>query len=308
MPDLLDKGLYAPELPPETEVAIKISDRYVTIQDATEGYEYSIYDENYKLLDGGFYDNPDISIREALDNIISDDLLKPGFDPDLEIYYRRPIQGEVYIGDVPEDIDYDDFMEKVEAVEQTEMASIREKAVEREDNPDKSNIVADFRAKTEEMYNPIKSQRPLEIEETVAAFAQAEIEEYGMDARIVDVVLSGSRCRGLEGEGSDLDMVIEYTGTAREDDMFAVLNEAGLKIEGVSVDINPIKGDKTGILETYLPQEEQYLTEKAEQVQDRAEFEKPEKERQTVIEGKAYEQSQKGSKCSSERGRNRIKG
>lgn len=282
MPDLLDKGIYAPELPLETEVAIKISDRYVTIQDSTEGYEYSIYNEDYRLLDGGFYENTDISIREALDNIISDELLKPGFDSQLEIYYRRPIQGEVYIGDVPEDIDYEDFMEKVEAVEQAEVASIRGKVVEREENPDKSNIVADFRAKTEEMYHPIKSQRPSEIEEAVAAFAQAEIEEYGMDAQIVNVVLSGSRCRGLEGEGSDLDMVIEYTGTAREDDMFAVLNEAGLKIEGVSVDINPIKEDKTGTLETYLPQVESYLSEKAEKMQDRAEFEKPEKERQAL--------------------------
>jgi putative nucleotidyltransferase domain protein (fragment) len=78
----------------------------------------------------------------------------------------------------------------------------------------------------------------------------------------VDVVVSGSRCRGLEKAGSDLDVVVEYKGREHEDDLFNAFNEDGLMIGGVKVDINPITEGKTGTLATYLPGVESYLAEK----------------------------------------------
>ena len=67
-----------------------------------------------------------------------------------------------------------------------------------------------------------------EIEETVWAIAQAEIIENDLDARIQAVRVYGSRTRdGLYKEDSDVDVVIAYEGTVREDDLFSVLNEAG---------------------------------------------------------------------------------
>ena len=87
------------------------------------------------------------------------------------------------------------------------------------------------------------------------------------DAKIVDVVVAGSRCRGMEQENSDLDVVVEYTGSTREDDLFNMLHEDSIYIAGIRVDINPITEGRTGTLETYLPEVETYLQEKVQQQQ-----------------------------------------
>ena len=100
---------------------------------------------------------------------------------------------------------------------------------------------------------------PAEIEETVKCHVQAQLDESGIDAVIVDAAVAGSRCRGLEQEGSDLDVVVELSTNEREDALFDMLNENGLHIGGVKVDINPITAQRTGSLETYLPQVEDYL-------------------------------------------------
>ena len=63
----------------------------------------------------------------------------------------------------------------------------------------------------------------------------------------------------MEKPGSDLDIVLEYKGSIREDTFFDILHEDGMKIGGVKVDINPITEGKTGTLERYLPEVENYL-------------------------------------------------
>ena len=62
-------------------------------------------------------------------------------------------------------------------------------------------------------------------------------------------------------------MVVEYTGSTREDDLFNMLHEDSIYIAGIQVDINPITEGRTGTLETYLPEVETYLQEKAQQQQ-----------------------------------------
>ena len=112
-----------------------------------------------------------------------------------------------------------------------------------------------------------------EIEETVWAIAQAEIIENDLDARIQAVRVYGSRTRdGLYNEESDVDVVIAYEGTAREDDLFSVLNEVGYKVGNMKVDMNPIRLDKTGTLEDFLERSERYLDEKTEQMKARGEY------------------------------------
>jgi predicted nucleotidyltransferase len=90
---------------------------------------------------------------------------------------------------------------------------------------------------------------------------------FDIDAQVVDVVLVGSRCRGLEHEDSDVDVVIEYYGSEKEDALFNILNEEGLSIGGRNIDMNPITKDKSGTLETYLPEVERYLAEKAQSME-----------------------------------------
>ncbi len=69
---------------------------------------------------------------------------------------------------------------------------------------------------------------------------------------LVDLAFYGSRTTGKESVQSDLDVLVEYKGTACEDTIFNVLAEAKLELEGVRLDINPIKADKSGTIVDYL--------------------------------------------------------
>jgi len=246
----------------QTEFAVHIADRYILMHECDGGYDYSILNEQYHLLDGGVYDNPDITIQRAMDMVIAD-LKEPRFSAVTEQYYRDEyLQGEVYVGSEVEIVDYEELSEKAEEVEQADLEA--KQAEFRENNPD---VVADFRAKTEELFHSLDGQSAENIEKTVYAYVQSQIDEYGLDAEIVDVVVAGSRCRGIEKENSDLDVVVEYTGSTREDDLFNMLHEDSIYIAGIQVDINPITEGRTGTLETYLPEVETYLQEKAQQEQ-----------------------------------------
>ena len=246
----------------QTELAVHIADRYILMHECDEGYDYSILNEQYHLLDGGVYDNPDITIQRAMDMVIAD-LKEPRFSAVTEQYYRDEfLQGQVYAGSEAEIVDFEELSEKAEEVEQADLEA--KQAEFRENNPD---VVADFRAKTEELFHSLDGQSADDIEKMVYAYVQSQIDEYGLDAEIVDVVVAGSRCRGIEKENSDLDVVVEYIGSTREDDLFNLLHEDSIYIAGIQVDINPITEGKTGTLETYLPEVETYLQEKAQQEQ-----------------------------------------
>ena len=126
-----------------------------------------------------------------------------------------------------------------------------------------AKVIEDFREQTEEHFHPVYGKNAGEIEEMVSYYVQAKIIENKLDVKVENVILSGSRCRGIEKIGSDLDVVVDYKGTIREDDFFNILHEEGFAIAGIAVDINPITVDKTGPLTEYLESAEQYLKEKA---------------------------------------------
>lgn len=87
-------------------MAYRIGDLYFAIQVATEGYDYSFYDQEYKLMDGGILENPDISIGEAIQDILEDE----GLDQ------LERIQ-----------VDYDELQEKAEEVEEEILQEARSK-------------------------------------------------------------------------------------------------------------------------------------------------------------------------------------
>lgn len=237
LPDFLQ---LEPELNQE-ELAYRIGDQYFVIQVATEGYDYSFYDKEYKLMDGGILDNQDISMREAVQDILEDE----GLDQ-LE---RIPV-------------DYDELQEKAEEVEAEILQEARSQR--------KRVSVISEHTEAEAGLNGMSRS---EIEETVWAIAQSEIIENDLDARIQAVRVYGSRTRdGLYKEDSDVDVVIAYEGTVREDDLFSALNEAGYMLGNMRVDMNPIRPDKTGTLEDFLERSERYLDEKTEQMKARGEY------------------------------------
>ncbi len=228
----------------KTELAVAIADRYISIHEVDDGYDYTIYDWNYKELDGGVYDNPDISIREALNEIITD-LREPHYDTACDVYYRDSVQGQVDSNSKVQLVDYDTLMERAEEI-----------------NSLQQNVVEQFKEKTMECFQPIGDITVADIEATAYAYVQSVLDNMELGAKVVDVAVSGSRCRGMENDKSDIDIVVEYAGNIKEDVLFNALHEDGLKLGGIDVDINPITEAQTGTMKSYLPQVEQYFIEK----------------------------------------------
>ncbi len=112
-------------------------------------------------------------------------------------------------------------------------------AIENRMRDDKNIYI--FKEKTEKFFKPIDRMSASDIEELVTSMSSKLFEEAGYDVRIMDVAICGSRCRGIENDSSDLDVVLEYVGTEREDDVFNLLHEKLLTIGDVEVDINPIR-------------------------------------------------------------------
>ena len=111
--------------------------------------------------------------------------------------------------------------------------------------------------------NPIQgleSYSRNDVKNIVRDYTSAVISESGLDAEVVDVEIHGSRNRGDAKEDSDLDVVVEYHGKSREDDMFNALNDETnpLEIEGVRIDINPIRPEETGDMVSYMSRSREY--------------------------------------------------
>lgn len=86
------------------------------------------------------------------------------------------------------------------------------------------------------------------------------LEENGLDEsefNFEDIRIYGSYSTGKNKETSDLDFIVQYSGSMREDDAFNMLNNEKLTIEDangrtVEIDINPINVDKSGTIDENL--------------------------------------------------------
>lgn len=151
----------------ETELAFQLADRYISIQEASEGYDYTIYDMDYRELDGGVYDNPDITIRQALDEIVTD--LK-------EPTHRSELEGSIRTDDELIPIDYDGLMEKAEQVAKEHLeekrVAMQEKAVEQAQE-EKQAVVTLTVAECGEFHNFGEYHENIAgVEEAIAIFNQ----------------------------------------------------------------------------------------------------------------------------------------
>ena len=86
-----------------SELAYEVGERYFAIQRSEEGYDYSFYDEDFRLMDGGVYENDEISIEEAAEELLED-----------EGWTGERIRG-----------DYGQLMEKVEEMDEIVMVEIQ---------------------------------------------------------------------------------------------------------------------------------------------------------------------------------------
>ena len=69
---------------------------------------------------------------------------------------------------------------------------------------------------------------------------------------IIAIELYGSYLTAAETPASDIDILVEYEGSLREDDAFNMLHEDAKYYNGRKIDINPIKYEKSGNIEEFL--------------------------------------------------------
>lgn len=118
--------------------------------------------------------------------------------------------------------------------------------------------------KEDNLVQGLKDYTREEIKDLVKNHIETVMEEAGLDAQVIGVEIHGSRGRGDARPDSDLDVVVEYEGDMKEDGMFNLLNEDALRIDGVKVDVNPIRKQETGTLQEYMERSRAYDKEKSE--------------------------------------------
>lgn len=212
----------------ENNVAFRSGYGYVMLQKISEGYECMIYDQAFREIDGQFYENITASKEEIFSQIFQ----------------------EEGIGKLPcEPFSYEELKKSVIEEE-------KKRFYEGELTP-----TSQIGIREEKL---LRGESRQNIEEAILCYAQAELEEAGYEEiTLLAARVYGSRTREtLYREDSDLDVALSYTGDIREDAFFNLLQENGMRIAGLKIDINPISLEKTGTLQEYIKRAEQYLDER----------------------------------------------
>ena len=212
----------------ENNVAFRSGYGYVMLQKISEGYECIIYDQAFREIGGQFYENITASKEEVFSQIFQ----------------------EEGIGELPcEPFSY-------EELEKSVIEGEKKRFYEGELTP-----TSQIGIREEKLLHGESRQN---IEEAILCYAQAELEEAGYEEiTLLAARVYGSRTREtLYKEDSDLDVALSYTGDIREDAFFNLLQENGMRIAGLKIDINPISLEKTGTLQEYIKRAEQYLDER----------------------------------------------
>ncbi len=114
------------------------------------------------------------------------------------------------------------------------------------------------------------------MEKFVQQHIKEIVEEYGLsesEFNVQDVRLYGSYSTAQNKDTSDLDVLVQYSGSFREDDMFNIFHEEPMTFSDkngkeVVVDINPINVDKSGTIDEKLSEMDMYF--QSERIQNNA--------------------------------------
>lgn len=323
----------------DAQIAYQVGEKYFTIQTVEDGYDYTFYDKDYLKLDGGVYDDPTISITEAMENILEEEgfsiedasvmdyealelqteyaekehivqtLLEQncpktifdGYDREtaMKTYEGITVQfaeAKTYLTVQPTEegyayIFYDSDLHEIgggehdyldDSIQEATYAILKKEGMEKEvcvkvdDTEFREKLISNAKEllekgitrKTSELGRceaALNGMNRAEVEYDVLAHTRAVLEEMGLENEVtlIGARVYGSRSRdSMYHADSDLDVVLSYRGNVREDVLFNAVNEAGLKIAGIPIDINPISEEKTGTLAEYMKQAEAYLDER----------------------------------------------
>lgn len=80
---------------------------------------------------------------------------------------------------------------------------------------------------------------------------ELEMEDPGA-FKVKEITIIGSRTRGTARKDSDLDVLVEYEGSMKEDEAFNAIHSEPIYIDDIQVDINPIRKEQSGTTEEWL--------------------------------------------------------
>ena len=136
------------------------------------------------------------------------------------------------------------------------------------ENKDNSEVIEE---KTPLKIQGLDSYSLEEIENIVSDYIENAFIDSDTAAKINEITVIGSRTRNEAKPDSDLDILVEYTGDYREDDIFNLLHDEDnpLEIEGIKVDINPINPHYTLSTKEWLERDAKWREEEANKKRDK---------------------------------------
>lgn len=136
------------------------------------------------------------------------------------------------------------------------------------ENKDNSEVIEE---KTTLKIQGLDSYSLEEIENIVSDYVENAFIDSDTAAKINEITVIGSRTRNEAKPDSDLDILVEYTGDYREDDIFNLLHDEDnpLEIEGIKVDINPINPHYTLSTKEWLERDAKWREEETNKKRDK---------------------------------------
>lgn len=221
-----------PEIQRQAEEAAKENGRYIQ----TDGRIEELLDELNNLPD-------DFSDEQYLTQMMDEiDILSKIRDGNLS---KEDIENaKHYIKKLDED-GYDDFAKELKELTYNQTGQLFQSY-----DIDK-NLKENFDMSADDLTDMVKADI-----ENILQEADVSPEEFNFE----DIRVYGSYTKGKNKETSDLDFIVQYTGTMKEDAAFNLLHDEDLTIEDkngrtVTIDINPINRELSGTIDEHIGQE-----------------------------------------------------
>lgn len=221
-----------PEIQRQAEEAAKENGRYIQ----TDGRIEELLDELNNLPD-------DFSDEEYLTQMMNEiDILSKIRDGNLG---EEDIENaKHYIKKLDED-GYNDFAKELKELTYNQTGQLFQSY-----DIDK-NLKENFDMSADDLTDMVKADI-----ENILQEADVSPEEFNFE----DIRVYGSYTKGKNKETSDLDFIVQYTGTMKEDAAFNLLHDEDLTIEDkngrtVTIDINPINRELSGTIDERIGQE-----------------------------------------------------
>ena len=221
-----------PEIQRQAEEAAKENGRYIQ----TDGRIEELLDELNNLPD-------DFSDEEYLTQMMNEiDILSKIRDGNLG---KEDIENaKHYIKKLDED-GYNDFAKELKELTYNQTGQLFQSY-----DIDK-NLKENFDMSADDLTDMVKADI-----ENILQEADVSPEEFNFE----DIRVYGSYTKGKNKETSDLDFIVQYTGTMKEDAAFNLLHDEDLTIEDkngrtVTIDINPINRELSGTIDEHIGQE-----------------------------------------------------